>query len=258
MRQNFKLWFMNEKVNVGTILLLILVSYITSWSSLKSSDGKANTVCFLLSSIIMFILLFRYYVQRKRFSMACLIGINIISIVYYFGSSYMFISISLLWIRAIIYFTYVILGLVVIWKSRKNLKKYFTQYLILSLVTVILSFSGIYDSLYSMYFRHGQESFKIDQDVSYEQAVMSLDFIYYSTDCFFGTDISDVQINYIDYRGYQDKNNIMSRYVDEASWAMRVVDLSKILSTGEALLFIIYISIIVMGIEPINSNTENT
>lgn len=79
--------------------------------------------------------------------------------------------------------------------------------------------------------------------------MLPIDFIYYSSDNLFGTDLSDVSINYIDYMDYQDTDNIESKYLDKSEEAAFSIQLIKIMSLAESLLFILYISIIVLGKE---------
>lgn len=82
---------------------------------------------------------------------------------------------------------------------------------------------------------------------------MPCDFIYYSADTLFGTDISDVSIRYIDYMDLRDQNNIVSRYADQYEKGQIIPQIIKLLSLSESVLFIVYISIIVLGAEEKNA-----
>lgn len=132
------------------------------------------------------------------------------------------------------------------WEAKKNKKK-FILYLIISLLTVIIGFAGVFQAIYFEYFPYDQEALKIEQEMSFGQVIMPLDFIYYSADNLFGTDISDVSINYIDDTEYLQEDSIKARYADKNVGAKFAIQLTKIFSLGESLLFIIYISIIVLG-----------
>ncbi|WP_252244442.1 MULTISPECIES: hypothetical protein [unclassified Clostridium] len=140
--------------------------------------------------------------------------------------------------------------------AKKEFRKNFIKYLLLSIFTVVISFAGIYSSLYDMYFPYGYENFKIDQKMNYSRVVTPTDFIYYSADCFFGRSVSYVKIPIPDYTDVQDDRKVAHNYPKMYSNVELVYTAVRIFSMLEAILFVVYISIIVV-IMPSKDDEEN-
>ena len=194
-------------------------------------------------------LLCKDYRKKRNIPMIYLLGIVEIACVNFWNSDDVIFPAVCLLIRGILFLIVVVSGVVAIWLIKTRLRKNFFRYLIISLSMVIVGFAGIYGSLYSVYFPYGYEALEIAQGMSWGQVVMPCDFIYYSTDTLFGTDISDVSIRYVDYLELQNSDNIMSKHVDKYEGGKIVTQIAKFLSISESILFIIYISIIVVGVE---------
>ncbi|SHN83278.1 hypothetical protein SAMN04487896_5257 [Paenibacillus sp. ov031] len=252
-------WISAEKINTMIVAMsLLLVNILSvivppSWFITK----YFNTPIFLISIIILIIMLIKKCKKDKKISLVYLISINIISVISYVFVSGIWFDVWQLWLKAVIFITIVILGLVVVWKAKTKFVGKFNLYLIISLITVILNFGGFYNSLYSIYFRYGLESFKIEQGMTYPQAIIPSDFIYYSADAFFGTDLSDVSLRYNDHNNLIDKNNIASNYIDKYDDANLTIDIVKMFSMLESILFLVYISIIVLNTEGIKKKAES-
>lgn len=237
-----------EKLKILYVTILIVLSLLLMINTQTIINGIINTVIFSVSTISITISIIRNYKKSKEISNIYLIGINIVSIICFFNFSHMSFHISILLIRAVSFTILVILGLWVVLKAKVIGIKKFNKYFLISLFTVILNFGGIYESLYSMYFPTDQACFKIDQELSYKRVVTNFDFVYYSADAFFGTEISDVKIKYIDYTDYFEKEKVISHYPQNHDKAMVVISIAKMFSLSESILFIIYISMIVMNI----------
>ncbi|MFO1443260.1 hypothetical protein KDN24_08530 [Bacillus sp. Bva_UNVM-123] len=252
MRDRIYGWIKAEWIKLSGIMLLSLLN-ILALKPIYLLAGYVNTLFLLFGVISISFFLIREYLKYQKISIIYVIGINVIALINFLGSPGVIFGICLLWIRFIIFLIPVVLGLFIVWKAKTKIVKHFHTYLILSLFTVILNFGGLYESLYSMYFPYGQENFKIDQEMSWSQVVMPIDFIYYSSDAFFGTNISDVSIKYIDYMELHNDESIMANHKDKYEGAINIIQIAKILSLLESILFIVYISIIVMGAEGVTS-----
>jgi hypothetical protein len=140
----------------------------------------------------------------------------------------------------------VMVGMVYV--AKKNINNKFIRYLVCSICTVIIGFSGVYSSLYNMCFHNGYDIFKIDEGMSWKQVVVSGDFIYYSADCFLGTNMSNVQVGYIDYMDLHNSDKILSYHPDYFDKAVTASSCVKLFSIFESILFLVYISIIIMSV----------
>lgn len=242
-------WIFREKMKLFIIIIAIITNVI--FGKIYREYWDMISICtFAISVGIIGICIWKEYKKEYKLSKLYLISINIIAMIHLFRSDGIsFKAGFLLNMRSVFFFLLIILGGICVWIARRKFRKEFTIYLIISLWTVILNFGGFYHSLYSMYDSNGQEIFKIEQGMSWKQSVMPLDFIYYSADCFFGTDISDVRINYIDYMDLYDQDNVIHYHKDTYKNAERVMQLAKIASVFESILFLVYISIIILGIE---------
>lgn len=255
MKEKIWHWITTGRMKLLLVLLLLTLNIIVL-APTYFIEKYVNTACLLLGVIAIYILLIREYKKSKRISKIYLVTINVISMVNFLFSSGVGFNASLLRLRAVLFLGVVALGLIVVWKAKKSLAKQFTSYLVLSLLTVVLNFGGFYEALYSMYSPYGQESFKIDQNMSWSQAVMPVDFIYYSADAFFGTDISDVSIKYIDYMELYNEDSTVAKHEDKYKSAIKIIQIAKIFSVIESVLFIVYISIVVMSIENVKEGTN--
>ena len=74
---------------------------------------------------------------------------------------------------------------------------------------------------------------------------------------FFGTDLSDVSLRYNDHNDLLDKNNVASYYVDKYSVANITIDIVKISSMLESILFLVYISIIDLNTEGVKRKVKS-
>lgn len=248
-------WIKTEKIKL-LIVLLVSVANILALLPTYFNEKYVNTAFLLLGVGLLIALLINDCKKTQKISKIYLIGINIISLINFFGAYNIILPMYLLLIRGVLFSIVLVLGLVVVWRAKTKIAGKFTPYLIVSLFTVILNFGGLYESLYSMYFPYGQEGLKIDQGMTYSQAAMPIDFIYYSADAFFGTDISDVSIKYIDYMKWYDKENSEAINIDKYEGARITIQIIKILSLFESMLFIIYISIVVMSAERIKKEED--
>lgn len=237
MKEKIDRWIKAERLKLlltfsvlilGIILIMILrTTYIVVAQYI-------NTIFLFVSLGFMSVLLIVNYIKVKKISLILLFGIIVNSMIYYLGSNSVN-NICLLWIRAVLFLSTAALGLIVVWIAKTRMVKNFSAYLMLSLLTVILNFGGFYESLYSMYFRYDLEAFKIEQGMSYSQSIMPIDFIYYSGDAFFGTDISDVRIKYIDYIELSNKESKMSKHIDKYESATKIVQIAKLVSFLESM-----------------------
>lgn len=252
----------NEFKNRPISTIFIVISFITIIEIPNCFDSQIINIFknliitfnLIITSIILFKISIQEFNKHQKSSLGYIViyivfmWLNIMKVdgiifqIYY----YKHVNI-LLFLRAITYVAFICLGVHIVWKSRKLFKNQFMIYLIISIIMVIIGFAGFYQALYSMYFCFDLEPLSINQGMSYEQVLLSKDFIYYSIDCFFNIDISNVDINYIDISESSkilqnpNKSNIN---IDSA---MYVVDITKIASLVELIIFIVYFSIIILG-----------
>lgn len=252
MKEEIFHWIGVEKRKLGLILLLLIVNIFVLVPT-YFVEKYINTACLLFGVGLLSVLLFKDSQKTQRISKIYLIGINTIAMINFLLSYNVVFPIYLLLIRTILFLVVVIFGLIVVWRAKTRIAEKFIPYLVISLLTVVLNFGGLYESLYSMYSPYGQEGLEIDQGMTYAQAIMPLDFIYYSADAFFGTDLSDVSIKYIDYTKWYDEDNIEAVHIDKYNGAKITIQIIKMLSLFESMLFIVYISIVVMSAEGIKT-----
>lgn len=248
MKEKIHHWIKAEKFKLLTVLLASVVNILVLIPT-YFIEKYINTGFLIFGVGTLFFFLVKECKKTKQISIVYLFGVNVISLINFLWSYNIIFNSYLLWIRAILFLAVVISGLIIAWKGKKGLEQQFIGYLIISLLTVVLNFGGFYEALYSMYFPYELEGFKIEQEMSYSQAITPMDFIYYSGDAFFGTDISDVRIRYIDYTQLNNQESIMSKYVDKYESATKIIQLAKLVSFIESILFIVYISILVMGVD---------
>lgn len=233
------------------IINLVVNFSLTSWFindlEIKIFLEVLSLLIFITSIICITILLIRHYIITVNISLVYLTGLNLISMINLICLEGISFGVIQLWFRAIIFITVVIIGLVIVWKVKTKFPVKFNIYLIFSLITVIINFGGFYNSIYSINFQYDLGGFKIDQSMSDERVVMPKDFIYYSADAFFGTDLSDVSLKYIDPNVFLDENNVASYHLDKYDGANVNIEILKITSMIESILFLVYISIIVLN-----------
>ena len=212
---------------------------------------------FLVFESILLIALFMYVdYKEKKLSIIILWELICAILINYFMAYGVIFNKTQLIIRTLLFGLLIPFCLIIAWVARKK-KKGFNVYLLCSMIFTVINFGGVYHSLYSLYFPYGQEGLIIDQGKEYSQALLENDFIYYSADCFFGLDISDVSINYLDYTDLIDSDSIIAKHVDKYDDAEMTVSIIKNLSISEACIFIVYFSIIILGGED-ESDLENS
>lgn len=212
------------------------------------------------------------FIKNKYFSVARIVNVNILNVMHLFicdkgMANYSVLSTIKLFmsnkivtkyyfqiencvfiIECIWYFMIVLVGIYIVYRGKKGSLKKFIMYILVGLCTIVINFAGIYSSLNQMYYRYGYYNFKIDQGMNYSQAVMAIDFIYYSVDCFLGSSISDVRIYPPDYTELQDNKSTMHIYPDKYDGSERAYAIIRFLSMLESAIFLVYISMIIADI----------
>ncbi|KLU57056.1 hypothetical protein EL84_07340 [Paenibacillus sp. VT-400] len=262
MKKKIYKWVGSEKINLKIVAPILLINVFSSLicryfliENYWIMANFVNTPIYVTSIILLLIGLYKNYRVVNKFSLIYLFGINAVSLINILEGNILLRDILQLWFKAISFIAIVILGLILLWKAKTKLLENFNLYLIISLITVILNFGGFYLSLYSMYYPYELQGFKIEQNMSYSQAVMPIDFLYYSADAFFGTDVSDVSLRYNDYMNLTG-DTLASKYKDKYEDANFTISIAKFASIVESILFLVYISIIVLNAEGIKSKTE--
>lgn len=236
----------NEKYKLAVVLFFIFLNIVV-FSPVFFGEKFIRTAFFIVAFVTMCVLLIRNYKETDNISRVYLLGINLISLINLIGTDISLFGIIELIIRGIVFLGAVLLELIIVWIAKNKEEKKFLFYLIVSLLAVVINFGGVYQSLYSMYFPYGQEGLKIDQGMEYKQAIMSIDFIYYSADNFFGTDISDVSIKYIDYMKWYEEDAMEAIHIDKYDGAICAIQITKFFALLESTLFLVYISMIIMN-----------
>ena len=244
-------------VTVNILTYLASTYWFVSALWFQAVAEAMGTVIFTASILVSLFMLIRHYIIRSKMAWAPYVSLNLIAAIHFLGTSGMDFDRWQLWLRAVVFLLVAISALVLAWVAKTNFIRRFNVYLIVSIMTVILNFGGFYGSIYSMYMPYGLESFKIDQGMSYEQAVMPKDFLYYSADAFFGTDISDVSLRYLDHQDLMDADNVASHYIGHYNDANRSIDIVKLFSMLESILFLVYISIIVLNAGASKKDTDS-
>lgn len=241
-------WIFKEKNNLALGALSILVILIT-----VCLERKFNVYWKFVYAISFFIIIICilgaykvYYSKNKKFNRFLIVVLNIIILI----DLYMYTIARtigwFLWIKVILYLGLVIVCIHMIYIAKREFRQRFVKYLLLNIFTVIISFAGIYSSLYDMYFPYGYKNFIMDQKLNYARIVTSTDFIFYSSDCFFGRNVSYVKMPTPDYTEVQDDKNIAHSYPEMYDKVKFVYMIGRLFSMLEAVLFVVYISIIVL------------
>lgn len=249
-------WMKNNSIDLIALIGVILLEGILYWG-MKTRYHTINqylyTIYFTASGLGALFFLVKQYQKNKFFSIYLIVIINIIMLFQLFSLDISISGTIFLIINALLYFVLAFSGVLIVYLAKRNISKNFNQLLVLSIITVIVGFAGIYSNMYNMYFSEGYIVFEIDEKVSFSQALISDDFIYYSADSFFGTNISNVSIAYTDYMDLQDKDNLISLYPSSFNNVNLINAIIKLLSIIESILFLVYISIIVI---PLSSKKE--
>lgn len=236
-----------RELAISLIVVVFEVGFLKSIPQYPYS-GIINTTILLLSLL---------WLKNKSHILGTLIFINVICISNILTSSKVAYCKYLLIIRAIVFIIFLVWGLRAVWIAKKSKLKKFNCYLLLSLIAVVISLGGLYHSLYELCFPDGLEALKIEQEMSYSQALMPEDFIFYSADAFFGTSISDVKIKYIDEAKLYDDQGAQVNNMSMLKYAKIIIQFVKVISLLESILFLIYISIIVMNVEDNDKTNTN-
>jgi hypothetical protein len=255
---NLYKWVLKEKNNLIFGVLFIVVLLKTA--SLKARFNIYYTFLYDFFFIIIVIsILLNYkinYSKNTRINGVLIFILNIIIMLDLYRYTNSSVFKCFIYIKILLYIVVVIVAIHMVYIVKKEFQKNFIKYLLLSIFTVVISFAGIYSSLYDMYFPYGYENFKIDQKMNYSPAVMSTDFIYYSADCFFGRSVSHVKISIPDYTDVQDDRTFAHKYPEMYDNVESVYNTVRFFSMIEAILFVVYISIIVV-IMPSKDDAEN-
>ena len=192
---------------------------------------------------IALILMFAAYkwIKAKVISLANFVGIICLEIMYLITNDKALYSANILIVGSILFLVLIIVALYLTWNGFRAKQKCVLTILI-CLSMIYITFASLYSSLYSMYSPRGMECFKIEQGMSWEQVLLAEDFLYYSGDMMFGTSLSDVSINYIDYYEFQEGNPELE-YLEQADI---IIHVAKVFSMFETIVFIVYIGIIII------------
>lgn len=240
-------------------LYCLIVGYVILYLGFFLSEFVNNmtwlfTAVFFLINIMLVLVMLTGFIHLKGkgfyfFPIHILLLLNLISILHLAISFFLIFNIQILIVVFLCYLSISLYSVVSIYYAKINYgaTKYI-KYVILAMITIIISFSGIYSSSYQMCLSRGYDVFKINKGMSNDDVVMWYDFIYYSVDKFLAQNISDVSIAYLDYSKLDDKNSIMSRYVQCSNLAEGIVGTVKVFSAIQSFLFPIYISFIAASI----------
>ncbi|WP_055669750.1 hypothetical protein [Desnuesiella massiliensis] len=248
MIDNLRKWVRKEKNNLILGVFFIVVMLISVSLERKFNIYYKFLYAFSFTIIVIYILL-NYkinYSKNKRINGFLVFILNIIIMLDLYRYTRASVIDWFLCIEVLLYLVVVSVGVHMVYIAKKEFRKNFIKYLLLSIFTVVISFAGIYLSLYDMYFPYGYENFKIDQKMNYSRVVMPTDFIYYSADCFFGRSVSYVKISTPDYTDVQDDKKVAHNYPEMYHNVELVYTAVRIFSMLEAILFVVYISIIVV------------
>lgn len=238
MKNDLCKWISKEKINFKLGFVFSIWMLISVLLERQLHIYYKLLYVFSFIGILTYILLNyrRDYIIKKSIN-GVLVGVlNIIIIL----DLYMYIRSSIidwfLFLKILLYVLIIGINVHMVFVAKRKFRKKFIRYLELSIITVVISFAGIYSALYNMYFPYGYEIFKIDQKLNYSRVVMNSDFIYYSADCFFGRSVSYVKISTPDYTDVQDDKSVAHNHPEKFHNVELVYTAIRFFSMVEAML----------------------
>lgn len=249
--------FLKNKINLSSVIILFLWFIPTCFTHFFFRNRCLFGVFYVFTMLYIFYLIYTLYSRKDNiniFSLLFIIAFSFFSLINQESNG--FSNTIFLLVSGALHFIIVLCSLHLIYRSKihnKNLTKKYIVIFLLLISIVISNYSVIYSSLQYVGLSDHQHLFEIDNGISEEVFPMAFDFLYYSSDTFFGTNISNVKINYLNYT---DINEEISNYSEERKIEIQstfnltsvLLQIVKIVSLLESLSFLLFISIIVLNI----------
>lgn len=247
----------NKLLLVGNIVTAgLLIIFTRVFPPIQYHVQVYYIVHLFVYSMLAFCYLRKYYIKTKGFSRILMVIHSCVILLYLYIIDRSMFDILFFSVFALFCLIGVVFGGGIVYNTKKFFPNRLIEALLCSFVIVIISFAGIYSSLYTMFFSQGYEVLIIDNHVSSAEALLNKDFLYYSADRFFGTNISNVSVGYLDYLDLHNSKKAMSLYPDSFSSAEFICSLVKFLSFLEYMFFLLYISLFIMLIKPKKEENE--
>lgn len=227
----------NRKVWNIILIIFVFVVYINSTRAIFA--GWKHLICLFAGLMILMSFAGYRWIKEKKISFLNFIAIICLELVYLKVNDGEFYTPIILSILAVIFTFLVVLALRLVWDAFR-VKKGWPVTLILALALIHITFASLYSTFYAMYSSKDLECFEIEEKMSYRQALLKEDFLYYSGDMLFGTSLSNVQIKYIDTYQLDDDQLPFWPKADN------VIQIVKVISLIESVVFVIYIGIIIV------------
>ncbi len=247
----------NLKINSISLVALLIWIFTTCLTYFFADKEIIFIILYTITMIYIFYLLYLIYSNRINiFSIVFIIAFSILLLIN--QSKYTFSNTVFLLIAGVLHFIIALCSLHLIYHSKRqnnNLTRNNIIIFLLLILMTITNFSSIYSSLQYIGLPDMQHLFEIDNGIEGDVFPMGLDFFYYSSDTFFGTNISNVKINYLDYTDINEQIN-NRHYNEKRKFEIQskfnltsvLLELVKIISLLESLSFLLFISIIVLNL----------
>lgn len=242
--------YLKNKGRMGTILFLIIINVGLSRNIFYDT---LFSLCFALSIVIMAYFQINEY-KSGNVSLVYLFAMNLLALIHVLADDGIIFDFLCQCIQVISYLIVLVVGLIFVWIMKYDLKRKFIRSLLITIATIIISYGGLYTTLYSMYFGYGLECFEIDTGMEYSEAALSEDFIFYSADACFGTNLSNITIRYFDYSSEELQT---SEYKEKFDGSYNVMRVAKWASLSETIVFAVYISMIIVGYDKDKEGKSN-
>lgn len=238
-----KIWnkVFNEKLKLinGIVIVGVLFLYILVIQDVFAQNLHLEVLCM---GVILLLVIGAYkWIKKKVILLANFVAIICLEVMYLIANDGVIYSVNILAACTILFSVLIIVALYLTWNGFR-VKQRCVPTILICLSMIYITFASLYSSFYSMYSPRGMECFKIEQGMSWEQALLAEDFLYYSGDMMFGTSLSDVSINYIDCYELQEGDPNLEYW----GQANIIIHVAKAFSMFETIVFIVYIGIIII------------
>lgn len=242
---------MKKIMGVACVGVVILVSYIANRISHYGGEWRitvsesAYLVLFVVAEILLIaVAINSIYRSNNVLVIISVICMNVLSLVHLFCNDRIILGTKKYLIMGLVFFVLSLMGVLILYKYRGCTMKKFIAVLAVGSAIIIFNTAGVYSCCYNAYANIGMEALDVETDE--KRYLQAEDFIWYSTEAFLGTNVSDCTIRQLSYYSLLDddvaKNHL--HMINQASNNLRWI---RIITLFENAMFLIYISIVLVG-----------
>lgn len=252
---------LSNKSNQKCICVGILLTVLTIIINCIKTKCFPSIIC--IGTVILLVLGFLWYCCcEKRFtnqtqkdktakqSIIILLPITLLNIISFFlFHKEVLLSPSSRLILALFYLLLIFINSIKLYSIKQEHSNLLLPMICIAIAGIVINFANVHYHVYMAYEQHNFTTHYKEQateDTSGDYLEPS-DMILFSMDCLLDSDISGVEItNELDYNKASE-DNISSKYIEDFPTAKNLIVGCKIMAQLEKIIFILYISIIIMG-----------